>query len=73
MIDDPVLAKKVSDLMLEYGARIDSLAIELHAALSDEDFNQPRRALGKVMGTMLLEVMNPIYLAHPELKPPELV
>jgi len=29
-------------------------------------------ALNQIMGTMLLDIMNPIYREHPELKPPEL-
>jgi hypothetical protein len=73
LIADPAHAKKVSDLMLEYGAKLDALLGELQPHLSEEEFNRYRRATGRVMGEMLLEVMNPLYAAHPELKPPELI
>jgi hypothetical protein len=31
-----------------------------------------RRAVGKIMGEVLLEVLNPLYAKHPTLKPPGL-
>jgi hypothetical protein len=73
VISNPVQAKKVSDLMLEYGAKLDALAGELQSQLSEEEFNVYRRATGRVMGAMFLEVMKPLYAAHPGLKPPELI
>jgi len=38
----------------------------------DEDFQIYRSAVGEIMGAILLEVLNPLYRTHPELKPKEL-
>jgi hypothetical protein len=39
---------------------------------SKDDFNWFRRMIGQSMGTMLLDVINPIVAKHPELKPSRL-
>jgi hypothetical protein len=39
---------------------------------SKEEYQAYRRAVGKVMGAMLTEIMDPIYREHPDLKPKEL-
>ncbi|MFZ0463267.1 MAG: hypothetical protein WBE20_09990 [Candidatus Acidiferrales bacterium] len=36
---------------------------------SPEEFAADRRAAGRIMGEMLLEVLNPLYAEHPSLKP----
>jgi hypothetical protein len=72
MIREQRIAKQISDLMLEFGARLDR-SVELVAAnCSPEEFAAYRRAVGKVMGEILLAVLNPLYDEHPSLKPPEL-
>jgi hypothetical protein len=65
-------AEAVSKLMLEYGAKLDDSVRIVMESCSKEDFQTYRRAVGKVMGTMLTEIMNPIYREHPDLKPKEL-
>jgi hypothetical protein len=37
---------------------------------SAEELKIYRRAVGKVLGEMLLEIMQPLYAKHPSLKPP---
>jgi hypothetical protein len=65
-------AEAVSKLMLEHGAKLnDSVRIVMEKC-SKEEFHAYRRAVGKVMGTMLTEIMNPIYREHPDLKPTNL-
>jgi hypothetical protein len=62
-------AEAVSKLMLEYGAKLnDSVRIVMEKC-SEEEFHTYRLAVGKVMGAMLIEIMNPIYREHPDLKP----
>ncbi|WP_266183194.1 hypothetical protein [Dyella humicola] len=72
MIKDATVAKWVSDLMLEFGKKLDESVAEVQNNCSNEEFVAYRKAIGRVMGDMLLEVMNPIYTAHPEIKPKEL-
>jgi len=72
MIDSEEVAKEISKLMLEYGARLDASVALVKERCTDEELRAYRRAVGKVMGEMLLEIMNPLYARHPDLKPGEL-
>lgn len=66
------VAETISKLMLEYGAKLDG-SVKLVMDTSDaKEFEVYRAAIGQIMGTMLVDVMNPIYREYPELKPPEL-
>jgi hypothetical protein len=66
------IAQQISALLLECGANLDK-SVELVSANSSEDEAlQYKRAVGKIMAEMLLEIMNPIYSEHPDLKPPQL-
>jgi hypothetical protein len=66
------VAETINRLMLEYGAKLDSSVRLVMDSSSAEEFEAYRAAVGQIMGTMLLDIMNPIYREHPELKPPEL-
>lgn len=66
------VAAKISSLMLTYGAKLDETVELVQGNCSEEEFKQYRSAVGKVMGFMLTEIMNPIYSEHPELKPTQL-
>ncbi|MBX3691626.1 hypothetical protein [Dokdonella sp.] len=72
MITDKTTARRVSELMLDVGAKLDESVALVQATSSEHEFNQYRRAIGEIMGAMLLKVMNPLYSANPELKPKEL-
>jgi hypothetical protein len=72
MINDESLAREVSDLMLEYGARLDASLLSMQSKLSDDEFRWYRDAVSRVLTPMLLNVMNPLYERHPALKPLEL-
>jgi hypothetical protein len=72
MISRPDVAERVSALMLELGAKLDDSVREVGDSCSDEEFSRYRQAVGNIMGTILLDVLNPIYAAHPRLKPKQL-
>jgi negative regulator of replication initiation len=72
MIQDEFPARQVSDLMLEYGTKLDASVAAMQSLLSEEEFIKYRRAIGRVMGAMLLDVMNPLYEMHPQMKPAQL-
>jgi hypothetical protein len=40
--------------------------------MSSSKFERYRREVGQIMGRMLLDIMNPLYDQHPEIKPKEL-
>ena len=70
MINNPVIAKQISELMLEVSAKIDQSIAMVQTNCSQEEFQEYRRAAGRVLGEALLEVLNPIYKKHSFLKPP---
>jgi len=65
-------AQSVSDLMLEISAKLDTSLQLVQRTCPEAEFEAYRNTVGSLMGTMLLEVMNPLYEEHPELKPPGL-
>ena len=69
MITNATAAKQVSDLMAEIGDRLmDSLAAAKDSC-SPEEYREYHAAVGKVMGSILINVLEPLYNANPELKP----
>ena len=72
MIRDAEVARQISDLMTEFGSRLDSSIITVKEKCSSEEFKDYRRAVGKILGAMLVDVMNPLYAEHPSLKPPQM-
>jgi hypothetical protein len=69
MISDRALAQEVSACMLECTAKLNDLIAHAQVVCPDSEYPQFRLAIGRVMGEILLEVMNPLYVEHPELKP----
>jgi phytoene/squalene synthetase len=69
---DKELARRISDLMLDVTARLDESVALVQERGSAEELERYRGAVARILGEMLLEVLNPIYEEHPELKPPEL-
>ena len=72
MLTDKQTAAQISTLMLELGARLDASVVLVKDTCSESEFAEYKQAIGKLMGSMLFDVMNPLYKAHPELKPKEL-
>ncbi len=66
------LAEETSLLMLRLSAKLDAQLSRIRSQCSDEEFQRYRRGFGYIMGYMLIEVMNPIYAEHPDLKPEQL-
>ena len=66
---DLEVAQYISDLMIEFGGRLDSSIQVVGAQVPQEELQAYKRAVGKVLGEMLLEIMNPLYRVHPSLKP----
>jgi len=69
MIKDNAIASKIATFMIEYSQKLNGSLIQVQDACSEEEFRAYRRAVAKVLGEMLVEIMNPLYAAHPELKP----
>jgi hypothetical protein len=72
MIEKKEIAAQISALMIEYGAKLDASVAMVRDHCSENELKEYRRVTGKIMGDMLLEIMNPLYQRHPDLKPPQL-
>ena len=69
---DKTIAKKINELMLNHSKELDDSVRLVMENCSQEEFEVYRDAVSEIMTTMLLDVMNPIYKSHPDLKPAQL-
>lgn len=69
MISDREFAKNCTELVLEYSAKLDASVAEAQVRLNAEEFNLYRRAVGAVMAEGLIQILNPVFRQHPDLKP----
>ncbi|MFZ6748480.1 hypothetical protein [Undibacterium sp. Ren11W] len=67
------IAEKINELMLECSGKFNQSITLVMNNCSDIEFNKYRDAMSEIMTVMLLDVMNPIYEQHPDLKPSELI
>ena len=65
-------AKMVMELVTRNAAEQDAVLTESRSLCTEDEFNEYRRMIGKSMGAMLFEIINPIIAKYPELKPSEL-
>jgi hypothetical protein len=72
MIRDAAVARQISETMIEISGRLDRSITTVKERCSSEEFETYRRAIGRILGEMLLEVLNPLYAEHPALKPPQM-
>jgi hypothetical protein len=72
IVRDELVAAKISELMLDIGKRLDASILLVMQNCSPQEFNAYRTVVGRLMGEILLEILNPLYSQHTSLKPPEL-
>ena len=65
-------AKKILSLMIKQAAEQNQILVEVQPTCSQEEFDRYKQMIGNSMGSMLLDIMNPIVDMYPELKPSEL-
>jgi hypothetical protein len=63
------IARQISQLMLEYFAKLNASVKLVQDNCSSEEFQRYRRAAATVMGDMTAEIMIPIFKEHPDLEP----
>ena len=68
---DSSVAEATSVLLLKVNAALDSQLARLQTGCTPGEFNEQRRLFGSAMAA-LLDILNPIYRAHPSLKPTQL-
>jgi trehalose-6-phosphatase len=65
-------AKIVMQLVTRNAAEQDAVLTEIQSLCTEDEFNEYRLMIGKSIGAMLFEIINPIIAKYPELKPSEL-
>jgi hypothetical protein len=63
------IAKQLSDEMNDIMGRLDNSIRLVMDNGTQEEFTGFRAAVGRVMGALVLDVLNPLYEKYPEVKP----
>lgn len=66
------VAEQVPALMLEYSGKLDQSVQLVKDTCTEEEFLDYRKAVGRIMGEMCVEIMWPIFHEYPDLEPDEL-
>ena len=69
MITNPDTAKQISDLMQDVFRRLDESTQLVKNTCSAEDFAAYNKSIGRVLGAVVMDVMEPLYESNPTLKP----
>jgi hypothetical protein len=70
MIADKQLAADISERVLRVNDLLNEMANLVQKNGEESELRPFCFAIAKVSGELLLEVANPLYRAHPDLKPP---
>ncbi len=69
MIENPDTAKQISELMHDVFRRLDESTHLVKSTCSAEDFAVYNKAVGRVLGAVVMDLMEPLYDDNPALKP----
>jgi hypothetical protein len=70
MISNVAMAREISELMLDLFRRVDESVQRVKETCPTEDASAYQEAVGRVACPIVMEVLEPLYERHPELKPP---
>ena len=65
-------AKIIMDVVTRNAAEQDAALIKIQSLCTTEEFNEYRHMIGKSMGAIISEIINPIVAKYPQLKPPQM-
>ena len=65
-------AKIIMEVATRNAAEQDAALAEIQPLCTEDEFSEYRRMIGRSMGAMLFEIINPIIAKYPELKPAHL-
>ena len=65
-------AETVEGVLREVSARLDETIGVVRANSTEDEFYRYRQLVGRLMGEIFLEILQPIYTEHPDLVPNEL-
>jgi hypothetical protein len=69
MISNSETAKQISDLLLATFYKLDASCDEVQKSCSPDEAVAYKRAVGSVACAIVMDVLEPLYARHPELKP----
>lgn len=69
MISDPQIATQISRLMLDIFRQVDESLALVRERCPPEEVAAYQKATGLVAGPIVMDVLEPLYRRHPELKP----
>jgi hypothetical protein len=65
-------AKIIMDVVIRNAAEQDAALIKIQSLCTAEEFKEYRHMIGKSMGAIISEIINPIVTKYPALKPPQM-
>jgi hypothetical protein len=65
-------AKIIVEVVTRNAAEQDAALAQIRSLCTEDEFSEYRRMIGRSMGAMLFEIINPIVAKYPELKPAQL-
>ena len=69
MISNADTAKKISELMLEVFQRLDESVEMVQGTCPPEETARYKKSIGRVVGPIVMNVLEPLYEKNPSLKP----
>jgi hypothetical protein len=69
MISDTKIAREISQLMLNMCAQVDESLARVREQCPADEVRAYQTATGRIVGAILMDVLEPLYIRHPELKP----
>jgi len=70
MITNSDTAARISELMLDVFRRVDESVVMVKDTCSPEEAAAYQKAVGRVAGAVVMDVLEPLYMTNPGLKPP---
>lgn len=72
MIKNLNTAEKFNRALLQAGAELNNMLLEIWSELPEDEQTRCRLAIGNILGEILSEGLNPIHRVHPTLVPPDM-
>ena len=72
MINNKEVAKQTILIIKECSDRLDESITLVQDSCDPNEFQKYRKVAGRIMGSMLIDIMNPIFKEHPDIMPKEL-
>jgi hypothetical protein len=65
-------AKAIMEVAIRNAAEQDAVLAQIQSLCTEDEFSEYRRMIGRSMGAMFCEIISPIVVKYPELKPAQL-